>query len=128
MPDDTIVRGDVAQFEVPDWEPLQDTTTDIMASFMWMHEVRLETGERVHAYKHKMTRRYAYLTADGRAYTYTRSGRYALLPEPPAAGYDVAMWAVLEAAVWPHSHRERGGDFDEERCGPCPGEPLDEAG
>jgi hypothetical protein len=41
---------------------------------MWMHEVQLTDGTRIHAYKHWVTRRYMHLAADGRAFEYCGTG------------------------------------------------------
>ena len=58
----------------PDWQPL----IDLLASeFMWMHAVPLDDGRTLHAYKHRWTRRYIHLTADGHAFE----------PEGAGAGY-----------------------------------------
>ena len=43
---------------------------------MWMFEVELEDGRRVHAYKHWWTRRYLHLSLDGCAFAYIRPGCY----------------------------------------------------
>jgi hypothetical protein len=37
---------------------------------MWMHEVELEDGTRLHAYKHHETRRYLHLDHGGRAFVF----------------------------------------------------------
>lgn len=41
---------------------------------MWMHEVELESGLRLHAYKHCDTRRYLHLDIEGRAFIYLDPG------------------------------------------------------
>jgi len=38
--------------------------------FMWMFEVELESGLRLHAYKHIETRKYLHLDKEGRAFVY----------------------------------------------------------
>jgi hypothetical protein len=43
---------------------------------MWMHEIQLADGSKIHAYKHSVTRRYLHLAADGRAFDYRVDGRY----------------------------------------------------
>jgi hypothetical protein len=43
---------------------------------MWMHEIRLDDGTRIDAYKHTTTRRYLHLSDDGRAFDYLGDGGY----------------------------------------------------
>ena len=70
-------EGDVTQYETPDWGPLEGLAIRLVCSeFMWMHEVELENGTRVHAYKNIETRRYFHLDADGQFYGYTEEGKY----------------------------------------------------
>jgi hypothetical protein len=54
----------------PDWQPLLDFAGGHVDDFMWMFEVELEGGIRLHAYKHWWTRRYIHLAADGRAFAF----------------------------------------------------------
>jgi hypothetical protein len=68
---DSAQRGDVVQFEHPEWRPLATLLGEHLAArFMWMHEIRLADGTAVHAYKHVRTRRYLHLAFDGRAFAY----------------------------------------------------------
>lgn len=68
---DSAQRGDVVQFEHPEWRPLTALLGEHLAEhFMWMHEIRLADGTAVHAYKHVHTRRYLHLAFDGRAFAY----------------------------------------------------------
>lgn len=77
MHTDHIITGDVTQYEEPDWEPLRELIGMELADwFMWMHEIELDDGATVHAYKHITTRRYFHLAVDGRAFTYTSGGFY----------------------------------------------------
>lgn len=64
------IHGDTCQFENPEWKPLLDLASDHIDDFMWMCEIELEDGTRLHAYKHWWTRRYIHLTGDGRAFVY----------------------------------------------------------
>jgi hypothetical protein len=71
------IRGVVVQTDAPDWEPLETAIgSDTAGSFMWMHEIRLVDGSRVHAYKHVNTRRYLHLAEDGRAFDYRADSSY----------------------------------------------------
>lgn len=65
-----ILTGSIHQFERPAWEPLLEIAGDLCVWFMWMGEIRLSDGTAVHAYKHRDTRRYFHLAADGRAFRY----------------------------------------------------------
>jgi hypothetical protein len=57
-------------FERPDWGPLIELAPENFDEFMWMFEVEMEDGLRIHAYKHSETRRYVHLDQFGRAYVY----------------------------------------------------------
>ena len=67
------VKGELLQYEHPDWEPLANA---LLGWFMWMHEVVLADGRHVHAYKHRMTRRYLHVTHDETAFEYSADDRY----------------------------------------------------
>jgi hypothetical protein len=68
---DRIVRGVMTgQYDKPDWEPLLELAPDHVDEFMWMFEVELESGLRLHAYKHIDTRKYLHLDKEGRAFVY----------------------------------------------------------
>ena len=72
----TILSGDDIQGNHPEWGPLALVAPDMMDDFMWMYEVVLEDGVRVHAYKTRTTRRYLHLDRYGRSYSYLPDGRY----------------------------------------------------
>lgn len=77
MPSNDLIRGTLAQYDVPDWQPLRDLVgMDLADWFMWMHEIELEDGAAVHVYKHIATRRYFHLGVDGRAFAYTPRGLF----------------------------------------------------
>src|SRR4051794_19623758 len=60
--------GSVVQYDRPVWEPLEAAGgTRLAEGFMWMHEARFAGGSTMHVYKHIHTRRYLYLSEDGRA-------------------------------------------------------------
>jgi|SRR4051794_23543879 hypothetical protein len=63
-------KGRVLQYEHPVWEPLIELVSERVGEFMWMHEVELEDGTRLHAYKHWETRRYLHLDHGGRAFVF----------------------------------------------------------
>lgn len=105
MPRTRTLPGEIRQFDTPDWRPLLAVAREIVEWFMWMHEVELSDGTRIHAYKHCMTRRYLHLDADGAAYEYTRSGRYRrgdladLLEEALLPLWDCALVTPPETAA-----------------------------
>jgi len=111
------LRGTVVQSEQPDWRPLLRLLPDVLVeTFMWMFELRLP-GQRVHAYKHVVTRRYVHLSASSRrAYVYLDDERYARIPVATALELALAPWwqelgASLEetATTWAALAALRGG-------------------
>jgi hypothetical protein len=70
---DRIVRGESTRnWENPNWEPLLELAPEHIDDFMWMFEVKLESGLRLHAFKHIETRKYLHLDTEGRAFAYIR--------------------------------------------------------
>ena len=66
-----------AGVERPDWEPLIELVgLEVVGCFMWMNELVLEDGARVHAYKHIATRRYLRVGVDGRVFAERPGDRY----------------------------------------------------
>ena len=80
MPRRRSVAGSLVQYERPNWKPLLLVAPDIVGAFMWMHEVGLADGVHVHAFKHRITRRYLHLTEDGWAYGFRPPNRYVRVP------------------------------------------------
>jgi hypothetical protein len=96
----------------PDWRPLLKTAgEEVMGDFMWMFEVELSSGKRLHAYKHVDTRCYVHLDHQGNAFVYEEPDRYrtfpltevlaaVFAPLPGLAGVTLeqitASWAVME--------------------------------
>lgn len=62
--------GEVINCRDPEWDPLIALAPDHLGEFMWMHEVEMEDGNRLHAYKHRDTRRYLHLDHGGRAFVF----------------------------------------------------------
>ncbi len=70
-------KGEMTGSDSPIWQPLLDLVgTYLAGDFMWMFEVGLEDGRRLHAYKHRWTRRYIHLTVDGHALYYEEPNFY----------------------------------------------------
>lgn len=62
------------QGDRPDWRPLIDLIGEpLVGDFMWMFEVELSAGPRLHAYKHIDTRGYIHLSPKGLALAYIPS-------------------------------------------------------
>ena len=112
MPRITAISGEALRGDTPEWGPLETLVgTDLCGWFMWMFEVELASGCRLHAYKHHTTRSYIHLAADARhAYHYLPGDdRYlevdlAYAIEVAFAGWDRAdpspeEFAALDAAV-----------------------------
>lgn len=57
-------------YKCPDWGPLVAIAPQHVGDFMWMFEVELENGVKLHAYKHWETRSYLHLDHGQRAYVY----------------------------------------------------------
>lgn len=105
MANDDSIAGDLVQYDVPDWQPLYGLIGVELADwFMWMHEIELADGARVHAYKHISTRRYFHLAHDGRAFAYTRGGRYHEIDRGWAIHLVFDGWEEL--ASWPEDPDE----------------------
>ena len=93
------IAGDVCQYEEPDWQPLYDLVGVHLADwFMWMFEIELDDGGRVHAYKHITTRCYFHQAVDGRSFVYLRGGGYREIDRRHAIDLVFAEWEELSPA------------------------------
>jgi hypothetical protein len=80
---DRVVRGNsTPQYDKPEWGPLLELAPAHIDDFMWMFEVELESGLRLHAYKHIETRKYLHLDQEGRAFVYLWSEEISDKDEP----------------------------------------------
>ncbi|HUZ29430.1 MAG TPA: hypothetical protein VMU90_09325 [Solirubrobacteraceae bacterium] len=71
------IGGRTVQVTQPNWDALRALVDDELADrFMWMSEVELEDGTRLHGYQDEPSRRYLHLADDGRAFYFTREARY----------------------------------------------------
>jgi hypothetical protein len=73
VPSAKRIRGRILRVDTPEWEPLLNLAPNEVTNFMWMHEIELEDGTRLHAYKHCETRRYLHLDHGGRAFVSVES-------------------------------------------------------
>lgn len=73
-----MIKGHTLQYDTPVWEPLLAVAGEpLVHQFMWMHEVELRDGLRLHAYKHIATRDYLHLCGStGAAYRYLSPNNY----------------------------------------------------
>lgn len=79
------IHGKLKQYEEPDWEPLLRLVGEFGAGwFMWMAEMELDDGTRIHSYKHSYSRSYLHLDASGRAFGYRPDDTYPELEIPTA--------------------------------------------
>lgn len=67
----TVLKGTSLQGEDADWGPLENVLShNACDGFMWMYEVELDNGTRLHVYKHRSTRGSLHLSARGEAFSY----------------------------------------------------------
>jgi hypothetical protein len=77
MYDETIVDGWLGSIDTPNWDPLESFLPLVLCSgFMWMNSIELENGSELHAYKHRLTRRYLHLDNEADAWESLDRGRY----------------------------------------------------
>jgi hypothetical protein len=71
------LTGRMTGSDTPDWDPLLRVVGEELASsFMWMFEVATPDGARLHAYKHRHTRRYLHLDSRAGSFLYVDPDRY----------------------------------------------------
>jgi hypothetical protein len=79
------IGGRTVQVDRPHWETLHRLVGDELADrFMWMSEVELEDGTRLHVYRDEPTRRYLHLADDGRAFRFKGDAKYRQVDPRPA--------------------------------------------
>ena len=93
---DSTIRGTPLRSGEPEWRPLLDLIGSRLAEwFMWMFDLSLADGARVHAYKHVATRRYLHLAEDGRAFVHEGDERYREIQPRHAIHLAFAGWESL---------------------------------
>ena len=93
---DGTMRGTSLHSDARDWRPLVDLIGSELAEwFMWMFDLELADGMRVHAYKHVATRQYLHLAEDGRAFVYEADQRYREIQPSRAIRLAFARWKSL---------------------------------
>ena len=80
--------------DAPDWKALEALlgADELCAHFMWMHDVVLEDGTVLHAYKHRWTRCYFHLADDARAFYYVTGHLYREFDSHTAIKAVFALW------------------------------------
>ena len=73
----------------------------LLGWFMWMFEVKLADGRKVHAYKHIVSRDYLHLTHDGRAFVFRPAHSYVEVDLEDAVAGLFARWWTLRAPPAP---------------------------
>ena len=63
---------------------------------MWMHEIELADGRRLHAYKHQMTRAYLHVSSDETAFEYWGEDGYREVELDVAILRVLSRWRPLE--------------------------------
>lgn len=103
------IPGAIYQWELPEWQPLMELVGDLASWFMWMGELRLDDGTRLHAYKHSETRRYAHIASDGRTFLYVPPARGA--GDADEGSYrEISREAAIDEAFfdWSSFHEDDG--------------------
>ena len=93
-----FVTGRMRHHDTPDWKSLEELvgSDGLCAHFMWMHDVLLEDGTVLHAYKHRWTRCYFHLADDGRAFHYVTDHLYHEVDPYTAIKAVFAEWECCE--------------------------------
>src|SRR5688572_4243884 len=92
------LAAQAVQHRTPNWTALLHAVGERLAGrFMWMHEVILDDGTVVHAYKHRVTRRYLSISEEGVGYVTVRCGRLAEIRLDRAIERALLPWLVHDA-------------------------------
>ena len=95
---DRVVRGVMTgRHDKHEWEPLLELAAEHVDDFMWMFEVELESGLRLHAYKHWETRKYLHLDEEGRAFVYIWPDEFD--PDEPGSYREVDPQRILREVL-----------------------------
>lgn len=101
------------QFDEPDWEPLLNVVEqDVVGDFMWMCEVELADGTRIHCYKHRWNRQSLHLSARGEAFYFVwTADDDDYDPDEPSRYQPVRLSFMLRQVLgwpaWPEERRSR---------------------
>lgn len=125
MDDIEIFSGRLGQHESPEWAPLRKFLPLVLAEgFMWMNDIRLDSGGRLQAYKHSDTRAYLYLDDDPLPYEALRDGKFRRMRRHDAieqvfrTGWVLGFAEDDEAAALRETlHTAAEADLNESRAG-----------
>jgi hypothetical protein len=93
MPTNRKQRGEIVNHDSPNWGPLEALVgRDLSSGFMWMFEVELRNRTRLHAYKHRDTRRYLHLARDGRCFGFEGESSYRQITQFQAINGVFDLW------------------------------------
>lgn len=97
MRSNAFVSGQMRNHDTPDWTALERLlgSDELCAHFMWMHDVLLDNGTVLNAYKHRWTRCYFHLTEDARTYYYVRGDLYGEVDSYTAIKAVFAQWECI---------------------------------
>lgn len=89
-----FVGGWMRQYDNPEWTSLEQLlgSDDLCAQFMWMHDVLLDDGTVLNAYKHRWTRCYFHLTENARTFYYVKGHLYSEVDPYTAIKAVFAQW------------------------------------
>lgn len=95
------------QYDSPDWTSLERLlgSDELCAHFMWMHDVVLDDGTVLNAYKHRWTRCYFHLAEDARTYCYVTDDLYREVDPCAAIKAVFAPWESLAVKPKPEERR-----------------------
>lgn len=128
----TVLKGVDVQGQDADWGPLENVLPFLACDgFMWMYEVELENGTRLHVYKHIGSRGNLHLSDRGEAYSYIwdEADEESFDPKAPSKyrrePLHRMLAAVLGPPVYPRVQEQEIRFFAEGRNIPFPGIPLE---
>ena len=93
-----LVSGVMRQYDTPDWTALEQLlgSDELCGHFMWMHDVLLDDGTLLNAYKHKWTRCYFHLAEDTRTFNYVEDRLYREVDPYTAITSVFARWECVK--------------------------------
>jgi len=90
------LTGEIISADAPYWTPLESVLSrEQCGYYMWMGEILLENGLRIHAYKHYNTRRYLHIGVDGSSWLY-EFARYIPATVPPTEQHEADVRELEE--------------------------------
>jgi hypothetical protein len=103
----TWFTGRSSSGELPVWAPLLAVVGSLTDGFMWMYEVVLEDDRRLHAYKHRDTRRYLHLDTERNAWAYQHRQGHSMYRKVYLADALIEAFTNWEGLAFGPSNDER---------------------